>query len=138
MKRFLITLAIASAMLATTAHAQMGWTLSKCKTVFGQPYENNEQTYRFWFPTRQIWLTFDPDGTVGKIDWLKFGHAFSEAEIQQHLREASNVTWRRVEKPETSEFDSLFWEGLQIGSVIFEASEGSNGRGTWFLEIKTR
>jgi hypothetical protein len=41
-----------------------------------------------------IYLTFDPDGTVGAIPWLKLdGKAFSEAEVRQHLREASRVTW---------------------------------------------
>jgi hypothetical protein len=110
--------------------------------------DRNENTYYFqlnfhshiseglhFWSGRQIWLTFDPDGTVGEIQWLKFGGAFSEAEIQQHLRDASRVTWKRKPFSQEGELD---WTWEQNGKVIFDANEGDNGRGTWFLTITTR
>lgn len=96
------------------------------------------QGLSYLFPNdscRQIDITFDPDGTVGKIDWIKSRSAFSESEIQQRLREASRVTWQRTANSEAGE---LNWVGMQHGKIIFDANESDNGRGLWHLTITTR
>lgn len=96
------------------------------------------QWMSYYFPndsSRRLDITFDPDGTVGKIEWSKFRKAFSESEIQQLLREASKITWERTSSPES---DELTWIGIQHGKTIFDAKESTNGRGLWFLTITTR
>jgi hypothetical protein len=65
------------------------------------------------------------------------GQGFSEVEVQQHLREASRVTWKRV-NPTPNESGELSWTGEQNDKVIFDAEEDDNGRGTVFLTITTR
>jgi len=130
-----------------TANAQIGWTLNQCRQKFGMDinpdmnvrhFKLNYNAYVFdglhSLSGRQIWLTFDPDGTVGGIQWLKFGSPFSETEIQQHLQDASRVTWER--KPSSQE-GKLDWTGEQNRKIIFDANEADNGRGTWFLTITT-
>ena len=64
-----------------------------------------------------------------------FGEAFSEAEIQERLREASRVTWKRTPNYEPGE---LNWTGEQNGKIIFDANEANNGRGIYLLTIPTR
>ena len=96
------------------------------------------QWMSYYFPndsSRRIDITFDPDGTVGKIQWAKFGKAFSESEIQQRLRQASKITWERTSDHES---DELHWAGIQHGKIIFDANESDNGRGLWSLTITTR
>ena len=83
-----------------------------------------------------IYISFDPDGTVGTIHWIKLdGDAFSEAEIQQRLRVASHVSWQRRTDHDTGE---LNWVGVQNGRVIFDANEADNGQGAYILSISTR
>jgi hypothetical protein len=81
-----------------------------------------------------IWLTFDPDGTIGGIQWLKFGSPPSEIEIQQHLRDASRVTWERKHSSQEGELDCT---KEQNRKTIFDANKRDNRRGTWFLTITT-
>jgi len=151
-----IAMAVAAFALAIgNVKAQMGWTLEQCRSHFGQcEIEGSTAYFRLnaksyiveglhrW-SGRQVWLTFDPDGAVGKIQWLKApgsvytGEGFSEAEVQQHLREASRVSWKRV-NPVPNEEGELSWTGEQHGKVIFDANEDDNGRGTVFLTITTR
>ncbi|HYY27880.1 MAG TPA: hypothetical protein VE860_08055 [Chthoniobacterales bacterium] len=68
---------------------------------------------------------------------MKASNGFSEAEVQKLLKEASRVTWERTEDS-GQDGDELNRTGSQNGKVIFDANEGDNGRGTWFLTIKTR
>jgi hypothetical protein len=130
------------------AYSQIGWKLDRCRQRFGRESDRSENTYYFklhyhpftsdgihYFSGLILVLTFDPDGTVGQIEWWQSGSAFSEAEIQQHLQDASRVTWKR--KP-FSEEDNLDWTGEQNGRIIFDANEGNNGRNMWILSITTR
>jgi hypothetical protein len=70
---------------------------------------------------RQISLTVDPDGTVGGIQWLKFGSPFSETEIQQHLQDASRVTWER--KPSSQKENLLGRENKTESSFLMLTRE---------------
>jgi hypothetical protein len=91
---------LAACFLAVNARAQMGWTLQQCREHFGPEFmpANGDIHYFHVGPVgrgsgEHVYITFDPDGTVGAIQWVKLnGEAFSEAEIQERLREASRVT----------------------------------------------
>jgi hypothetical protein len=161
-KSFLTLMAVIA--LGLSAYAgEMGWTLDQCRQHFGSECGVDGVTYRFhlgpWGPpvpqepysaehyyrsvdhtfgnpatSRLVEFTLDPDGTVGKIVWMKAFNGFPEAEVQQHLREASGVNWERT-GPDENGFVS--WVGKQHGKIIFNATESDNGRGTWFLEITT-
>jgi hypothetical protein len=128
--------------LSIAAHAQMGWSLEQCRLRIGPEYHaSNGETHYFHIGPwgrglgEQLYLSFDPDDTVGTIQWIKLdGEAFSEAEIQQRLREASNVSWQRGNH-DTGE---LNWIGMQNRQVIFDANEADNGRGVYVLSISTR
>ena len=124
------------------AKAQTGWTLAQCREHFGREFSSDDSTYYFHVGPwgrglgEHVYITFDPDGTVGGIQWLKLdGKAFSEAEVQKRLRKASNITWERATNHEP---DELKWVGIQHGKVVFDANEGDNGRGTYILSISTR
>jgi hypothetical protein len=101
MRRTLILMPAVVCIFAANAQAQMGWTLQRCREHFGSEFMPHDgDTHYFHVGPfgrglgEHIYLTFDPDGTVGAIPWLKLdGKAFSEAEVRQHLREASRVTW---------------------------------------------
>lgn len=134
---------LAACLLTVSAKAQMGWTLQQCREHFGQEFmPATDGTHYFHVGPfgrglgEHVYLTFDPDGTVGGIQWVKLdGKAFSEHEIQQRLREASRLTWKRTSSHEPGE---LNWTGEQNGKVIFDANEADNGRGTYLLTITTR
>ena len=138
----LITI-LAACLLSVNARAQMGWTLQQCREHFGPEFmPASGDTHCFHVGPfgrglgEHVYITFDPDGTVGAIQWVKLnGEAFSEAEIQKCLREASRVTWERTPNHEPGE---LNWTGKQNGKVIFDANEADNGRGIYFLTITTR
>jgi hypothetical protein len=130
------------------AYSQIGWKLDRCRQRFGKERDRDENIYYFgvnyhpytsdglhYFSGLQLLLTFDPDGTVGKIEWCKSGSAFSEAEIKHLLQDASRVTWKR--KP-FSEEDNLDWTGEQNGRVIFDANEEDTFLRMWILTITTR
>jgi hypothetical protein len=129
--------------LSVAAHAQIGWTLEQCRERIGPEFQaaNGDTHYFHVGPWgrglgEHIYISFDPDDTVGTIQWLKLdGEAFSEAEIQERLREASHVTWQRRNDHDTGE---LNWIGVQNRKVIFDANEADNGRGTYILTISTR
>ena len=120
----------------------MGWTLQQCRGHFGAEFmaPSGDTHYFHLGPFgrglgEHVYISFDPDGTVGSIQWLKLdGKAFSEAEVQQRLREASRVSWERSPYHEDGE---LNWIGKQNGEVIFEANEADNGRKTYILTITT-
>jgi hypothetical protein len=78
----------------STAHAQMGWTLAQCRKHFGHelwmeddgpafgikyhyytPEENvgKRDAPAFSFDGILLTVSFDSDGTVGKIWWRKSG-----------------------------------------------------------------
>jgi hypothetical protein len=142
MKTIILIFAAMSALL-TAAHAQIGWTLKQCRERIGpELHAADGDTHYFHIGPwgrglgEQICISFDPDGTVGKIQWVKLdGEAFSEAEIQQRLREASHVSWQRGRDHDTGE---LSWIGVQNGKVIFDANEADNGQGAYVLTISTR
>src|ERR1700746_1599950 len=105
----------------------MGWTLAQCGEHFGREFSSDESIYYFHVRPcgrglgEHVCITFDRDGTVGGIQWLKLdGKAFSEGEIQKRLREASNITWERTTNHES---DELNWVGIQHSKVIFDANE---------------
>jgi hypothetical protein len=101
MKRVLIILLLATSSLA---QAQIGWTLDQCRKHFG--HESSERcpldddpTIRTFslhvhfhadghrgFDGRFLYLGFDPDGTVGKIIWWKWGGEFSDEEIKPPVK----------------------------------------------------
>jgi hypothetical protein len=138
----MLTLATLASMVMS-AHAQMGWTLDQCRRHFGQEFLPAEGDNHYFHvgPTgtgkgEHVYIRLDPDGTVGNIAWLKMdGKAFSESEIQKHLKDASRVAWLRNSN---SEEGQLHWSGYQNGKAIFEANEGNNGRGIWVLTISTK
>jgi hypothetical protein len=90
-----------------------------------------------------VYLNFDPDGTVGAIQWVKRGNPFSEAECKQRLTEASRVNWKRVPNGRrTPEYDwqsvgRLNWIGFIGDNPIFRATENNTGQGTYYLTIWT-
>jgi hypothetical protein len=139
----IILICAASAGLSVAAHAQIGWTLEQCRGRIGPEFHaaNGETHYFHVSPWgrglgENICISFDPDGTVGTIQWIKLdGDAFSEAEIQQRFRVASHVTSQRRNDHYTGE---LNWIGGQNGKVIFDASEADNGQGAYVLTISTR
>jgi hypothetical protein len=117
-----------------TANAQIGWTLNHCRQKFGMDTDPDMNVRHFklnynayvsdglhsW-SGRQISLTVDPDGTVGGIQWLKFGSPFSETEIQQHLQDASRVTWER--KPSSQKENLLGRENRTESSFLMLTRE---------------
>lgn len=137
-----LLLLVAAITIPLIAKAQMGWTLAQCREHFGREFDSDGSTYYFHIGPwgrglgEHVYISFDPDGTVGGIEWLKLdGTAFSEAEIQKHLREASNITWQRPVDHEPGESN---WVGIQHGKIIFDANESDNGRGIYILSITTR
>jgi hypothetical protein len=132
MRKALLTLAAAS-LLVTAAHAQIGWTLAQCREHFGQelniPPANNGwhdegDWHVFKIGSETASIAFDPDGTVGYIEWEKIDHsAYSMAEIERHLREASHAIWKRTPYGRrTPEFKNqcvakFNWVGIQNGEV---------------------
>ena len=138
----IILIFAAMAALLIAAHAQMGWSLEQCRERIGPEFHAaNGDTHYFHVGLwgrglgEHIYISFDPDDTVGTIQWIKLdGEAFSEAEIQQRLREASHVSWQRGDH-DTGE---LNWIGVQNRKVIFDANEADNGRGAYVLTISTR
>jgi hypothetical protein len=141
-KMMKIMMAIAALALVTGAQAQMGWTLQRCREHFGPEFMSPAgDTHYFHVGPfgrglgEHVYLTFDPDGTVGGIQWVKLdGKAFSEAEVQQRLKKASRVSWTRSADHESGELSRI---GEQNGKTIFDANENDNGRGTYFLTITT-
>jgi hypothetical protein len=151
MTRVLIILLLATSNLA---QAQIGWTLDQCRKQFG--HESSERcpldddpTIRTFplhvhfhadghrgFDGRFLYLGFDPDGTVGKIIWWKWGGEFSDEEINHLLKEASAVSWRRVSVH--NDLEDGRWVGEQNGKIIFDALEDDTGTGGWILTIATR
>jgi hypothetical protein len=142
MKTILLIFAAMSVLLIA-AHAQIGWTLEQCRERIGPEFQaaNGDTHYFHVGPWgrglgEHVYISFDPDGTVGTIQWLRLdGEAFSEAEIQWRLREASHVSWQRGRDHDAGE---LNWFGVHNGKVIFDANEADNGRGTYILTISTR
>jgi len=137
-----LLLLLSAAIAPFMAEAQMGWSLAQCRERFVREFDSNGDTYYFHVGPwgrglgEHVYISFDPDGTVGGIQWLKLdGRAFSEAEIRKRLEEASPITWRRTPNHEPGE---LNWVGIQHGKIIFDANEGDNGRGTYILSITTR
>jgi hypothetical protein len=114
----LVLICAALLSLSVAAHAQIGWTLEQCRERIGPEFDaaNGETHYFHVGPLgrglgEHIYISLDPDGTVGTIQWIKLdGEAFSEAEIQQRLRVASHVTWQRLNDHDTGE---LNWIGVQ-------------------------
>jgi hypothetical protein len=125
------------------AQAQIGWTLKQCRERIGLEFHaaNGDTHYFHVGPWgrglgEHIYISFDPDGTVGTIQWIKLdGEAFSEAEIQSRLREASHVDWQRRTDHDAGQ---LNWLGMQNGKVIFDANEADNRQGAYVLTISTR
>jgi hypothetical protein len=141
MLRPLLILILCALSLSARA-GEIGWSLEQCRQHFGPEYAlADRNVYAFY--SREgtaknfdmVFLTFDPDGTVGRIQWSRVGQAFSEAEIQRHLREASDVEWQRF-SPQGE--GALQWLGVQHGKVIFEASETEGRDGVWMLTIQGR
>jgi hypothetical protein len=63
---------------AANAHAQMGWTLQQCREHFGPEFmpPDGDTHYFHVGPFERglgehVYLTFDPDGTVGTIASVK-------------------------------------------------------------------
>jgi hypothetical protein len=89
-----ILICVALMGLSVAAHAQIGWTLEQCRERIGQEFQpaSGDTHYFHVGPWRRglgehIYLSFDPDDTVGTIQWVKLdGEAFSEAEIQRRLK----------------------------------------------------
>jgi hypothetical protein len=141
--KILLLVCTALTSLLVAAHAQIGWTLEQCRERIGPEFHaaNGDTHYFHVGPWgrglgENIYISFDPDGTVGTIQWIKLdGEAFSEAEIQQRLRVASHVTWQRRNDHDTGE---LNWIGVQNRKVIFDANEADNGQGAYVLTISTR
>ena len=156
-----------------TAQAQIGWTLAQCRKHFGHElwmeddgptfgigyhyYTREENLDRdapaFYFPGLLLTVTFDSDGTVGKIWWRKCGD-FSNQEIQQLLRRSSAVSWSpapdspsdafSVFNPKTEEVDDqerpTQWVGEHNGVILFDAIEEFSpmGGGHDNLTVTTR
>jgi hypothetical protein len=138
-KLFLLTLmALTSLTITHKASAQMGWTLNHCHSYFGHQFQQVEDDRGpgYWFPghlAKDVYVTLDPDGTVGFVLWEKWdGSPFHEVEIQNLLPFVSNIQWLRTENPD----GHLHWTGVQNGKAIFEAVEYEH-RGTWQLAINT-
>jgi hypothetical protein len=133
-----------------SARAQIGWTLEQCRKHFGHEIQADgspwfhgptartfgikyrpHDEYNRGFDGRLLFVDFDPDGTVGKIKWWKWGSEFSVEEIKKLLKMASNVTWVPM-------FADNVWVGEQYGQWIFDAGESDTGTGGWMLDITTR
>jgi hypothetical protein len=163
-KLLLILMVLASVCTANVAQAQIGWTLAQCRKHFGHEiqedgspllddptartfgikYRPHEEHHR-GFDGRLLFVGFDPDGTVGKIKWWKFGSEFSDQEIEQLLKKASAVSWHPVPGSpgktwltEDIQDGPTQWVGEQNGKIIFEANEGDTQTGGWILTITTR
>jgi hypothetical protein len=150
MKRLLLILMILT--LAGNSQAQIGWTLAQCRKHFGHelswPLDDDPTARTFGikfhphqervrgFDGRLLYMGFDPDGTVGKIKWSKFGGEFSAEEMNRLLGRASAVYWRPVSVH--NEYEDARWVGEQNGKIIFDAVEDNNEMGGWFLTITTR
>jgi hypothetical protein len=134
----------------STARAQMGWTLAQCRQHFGHElwmeddgpafgikyhyYTREENLARdapaFYFPGLLVTVTFDSDGTVGKIWWRKCGD-FSDREINQLLKSSSGVSWSPAPDSPTSDWREVEeekerptqWIGKHNGKIIFDAVE---------------
>jgi hypothetical protein len=136
----------------SSAQAQIGWTIDQCRKHFGHelwidsggvtfgikyrhytPQENvgKRDAPAFSYDGRLITVTFDSDGTVGKIIWKRSGD-FSDREIAQLLKSASAVSWRAVPNSPPSDCDSerrsatTQWVGEQHGVILFDAYEECN------------
>jgi len=59
------------------AKAQMGWKLAQCREHFGREFSSDESIYYIHVGPwgrglgQHVYITFDPDGTVGGIQWLR-------------------------------------------------------------------
>ena len=118
----------------------IGETVPQLRKRFGQEliiYQNPPE-HRFQInKTTQVWVTLDPDGTVGEITWAIWRKAPSEAEIQKMLRDSSEVTWRRT--GDRGKYgDELHWIGSQNGKELFDASLFDTMRGYYMLNITTK
>jgi hypothetical protein len=135
-----------------TAVSQIGWTLAQCRKHFGHElwmedagpafgikyhhYTLEENLERdapaFSFDGLLLTVSFDSDGTVGKIWWRKSGE-WSDQEIQQLLKSSSAVSWRPDRRlgnwqifysdndsEEQSQRPS-HWVGVHNGVILFDA-----------------
>jgi hypothetical protein len=100
MKRILLTLLAGLTFATVTTHAQIGWTLEKCRQHFGMEYgkasEARDYHYDFtlYFHAGEYNynIDFDTDGTVGGMEIIKLNRqAFTETEVQHLLKLASSV-----------------------------------------------
>jgi hypothetical protein len=149
----LMAVAAFALVFGNSAQAQIGWKLERCRKHLGRelswtldaddPTERtfgiNFQPHRDGvrgFEGRLLFLGFDPDGTVGKIKWWKWGGPFSAEELSALLKKASAVAWHPV--PVLNEYEDARWIGEQDGKIIFDALEDNTGTGGWFLTITTR
>lgn len=71
----------------------MGWTLRKCRDHFGAEFmPATDDTHYFHVGPlgrglgEHVYLTFDPDGTVGGIQWVKLD---GKASLKQRFNSAS-------------------------------------------------
>jgi len=131
-------------LLSATAQAQIGWTLTQCRKHFGHElwmeddgpafgikyrYHTREENLAhdypaFYFDGILLTVTFDPDGTVGKIWWRKSG-LFSDSEVKKLLKSSSAVTWRALQTSPRDFRDDPYtprsWVGEQNGVILFDA-----------------
>jgi hypothetical protein len=155
----------------------MGWTLEQCRKHFGHElwmedegpafglkyhglkyhhYTREENLKRdappFWFPGLLVTVTFDSDGTVGKIWWRACG-SFSNQEIKQLLKRSSAVSWSPAPDSPVSSFvvdratgapeeqqRPTHWVGEHNRVILFDAVEESTdmGGGHANLTVTTR
>jgi hypothetical protein len=147
----------------STARAKMGWTLEQCRKHFGHElwmeddgptfgikyhyYTREENIARdapaFYFPGLLLTVTFDSDGTVGKIWWRKCGE-FSDREIKQLLKSSSAVSWSPAPDSPNNDWCEqqrpTHWLGKQNGVILFDAQEECTpmGGGHDNLTVTTR